>query len=114
MKTLILTGLCVLFIAGASQGPWADSLALDKADSQAQMYKGVRQKVFESAEAGMNQRLQRLKAEMLPPLFDIDITTIAEVQTIKTQEDIPQIEQQAQKKCQAINDNVLYATYLRP
>ena len=77
MKKLILLSLCTLFIAGASQGSWTDSQALDKADSQAQPYKCVQQRVFESAEAGMNQSLQTLEVEMLPSLLTVQLNNYA-------------------------------------
>ena len=64
-KLIFLLSLCTLFVTGASQGPWSNSLAVDtaglhQADSQTQAYKPVRQRGFELAEAGMNQRLQQL------------------------------------------------------
>jgi len=78
-KLIFLLSLCTLFVAGASQGSWSNSLAADttglrQADSQTQAYKPVRQRVFELAEAGMNQKLQQL----LQQQPDADLTTVSQ------------------------------------
>ena len=75
-KLIFLLSLCTLFIAGASQGSWSNSLAVDtdglhQADSQTQAYKPVRQRVFELAEAGMNQKLEQLLQQ-----HNADLTTV--------------------------------------